>query len=172
MARLNIGNPTAIHFHLNYRCPGIGNGKNLIRIIPARQQITLHDNLEEHQLQTILAQLETLGFVEGSEVRHLTLPKTMLWSVERPVTQKQMDEGAEKDEEARQAQADRQAEIAGQGAFPVDRRTAAHTNKASLEIVELADPNQRGDDTRIAKGGVDIKVTVDKKAGKMTRGTK
>lgn len=169
MPELLVANPTYQHYNFNYRVPGIS--KIIEALIPAGGQVVLAPGeMDDTQLEDVIGQLTGIDAVPASEVARIHRPKTLVYSVRRPVSEKQINEARERDEAARQKVSDDELEKAGLAAFPRDGRLGARAVESTLEVLEMV-PQDREE---VAKGGVDTKVTVSRKpgAGKLTRSKK
>ena len=138
-----VGNPTLLNRDLQYRYPG----QKTIRIvpIPAGGQAKLPDDFDGAALQNVIGQLERIGAVPASDVGAIVLPKALIFDVRaNPINPDKIEEGLERDEEARQEVASEKMEAAGLGAFKIAEKAQAAAGKGkivetSVEIVEVTE---------------------------------
>ncbi|MHB8406234.1 MAG: hypothetical protein ACYDCJ_12505 [Gammaproteobacteria bacterium] len=160
--RVFVANGTHQHMHFNYRLPEKNSFRSLE--IRAGRQARFSEDLSDTDLASLISQLERYGAVGVADVKHITIPRTLLYSVDRKISSDKIDEARVKDEAARQEVAAQKLEEAGLAQFPTDHLAGA-TKSTSLEVVQLGDQGQEG-----IKGGVDTQVVVSKTAGRKAVG--
>lgn len=166
MSQVFVANGTHQHQQFIYRVPESPSVRRLE--IPAGRQAKFNEDFTDGQLPHIITQLERFGAVPQSDVKAITAPRTLVYSVNKqPIAANKLDEARELDEAARQEVAAQQTENAGLALLST---SAQHTNpdaikSTSLEVTQLSD---QGDDP--VKGGVDVEIGVSRSAGKMQTG--
>ncbi len=158
-----VANGTHQHIAFNYRLPEMTSFRCLE--IKAGRQAKFPEMLNDSEVSMLVAQLERYGAVSVPDVKHITIPRTLIYSVDRKIASEKIDEARRKDEEARQEIAAQKLEEAGMAQFPTDDYMAGATKSTSLEVNQLGDQGQEN-----VKGGVDAEITVTKTAGRKTTG--
>jgi hypothetical protein len=169
--QVNVANPTLLTREFHYRMPQDGPGRQRfssnVRVlkIPAGGQVKMSEDLDGTDLKSIIEQLQAAGAVPQSEVQSITLPKSLIFDVSKtPIKVDNIEEGLERDEEARQEVAAQKMEEAGLGAFKTTQDTMNSTGargkltETSVEIVEVTD---RGP----VKDGVNVEFVNSTKRG-------
>jgi hypothetical protein len=157
MSQVFVGNPTQQHRELHYRLPQHKTAR-VVKIAAGGQEL-LPDNLSGSDLQSVITQLEQLGAVPASDIGAIALPKALVYNVSpTPITSDRLEEGLERDEQARQEVSGVKMEEAGLAAFKVaqERAQGANVVETSVEVVETTD---RGP----VKNGVNAEVIVSSK---------
>lgn len=162
--QIYLANGTHQHVQFNYRLPEHNSFRTLE--VKAGRQVRFPEDLSETDVNHLVSQIERYGGVGVSDVKHIMIPRSLVYSVDRKISSDKIDEARTRDEIARQEVAAQKLEEAGLAQFPSDGELAAHTNSTSLEVIQLGD---QGDGV---KGGVDSLVTVAKSAGRKTTGKK
>lgn len=160
MSEVFVGNPTQQHRDLHYRHPHQKSAR-VVKIAAGGQE-KLPDDLVGSDLDNVIAQIERLGGVPEGDIRAIILPKAFIYKVApSPIKVEKLEEGLERDEEARQEVSGTKMHEAGLAAFKNAGRGVTET---SVEITETTD---RG----TVKHGVDMEVIVSSKpsrrAGKL-----
>ena len=158
-----IANGTHQHMNFNYRLAEMGSFGSLE--IKAGRQARFPMDLNDTQLAMLITQLERYGAVGVPDVKHITIPRTLIYSVDRKISSDKINEAREMDEAARQEVAAQKLEEAGLAQFPTDDQLAGATKSTSLEVIQLGDQGQEN-----VKGGVDTQVLVSKSAGRKETG--
>lgn len=159
-----VANPTLLHRRFSYRMPGQATVRTVE--INAGGQSKLPDDLSDNDLANVIKQLERFGAVPRSEVSAITLPKALIFDVRKnPIDVDIIEEGLERDENARQEVSGQKLEEAGLGAFKATQDLISSTRsrgkviETSVEIVEVTDKGQ-------TKGGVNAEFVVSTKANR------
>jgi|SRR6185503_1423949 len=153
-----VANGTYQHMDFNYRLPEMPSFRRLE--IKAGRQEKFPEDLNDLEVESLIKQLERFGAVQVSDVKSITIPRSLVYSVDRKISSDKINEAREKDVDARQEVAAEMLTNAGLAQFPQDEQLAAVTKSTSLEVVQL---DNQGKD---AKNGVDAEVVVSKTAGK------
>lgn len=150
-----IGNPTLQHREVHYRLPQAKTTR-VVRIAAGGQE-KLAEDLNGNNLQKVIDQLERLGAVRSKSAHTIIRPKGLVYDVSpNPINVDELQEGLERDENARQEVSADKMHEAGLAAFQNAGKGAIET---SVEIVET---NDRG----IVKNSVDMEVVVSRKASR------
>lgn len=163
--QVNIANPTLQHRKFQYRLPHIDQARTVE--IQAGGQAKLAEDLSGSDLESVIAQLQRMGAVPQSEVGSIILPKALIFDVSTtPIKIDRIEEGLERDEDARQDVSAAKMEEAGLGAFAIAENLVKGKSKlveTSVEIIETTDRGQ-------VKGGVNTEYVVstaaNRRAGK------
>ena len=162
MSQVFVANSTYQHFHFNYSIPEVMGFRTLE--IRAGRQRKFPEDFNETQLQAVLTQLERYGAVAVSDIRYITLPRSLVYSVDRELSSDKINEARKKDEAARQEISAQKTEEAGLVLPAIAQAQSGNieVRATSLEVTQLEDR----DSVDAVKGGVDVEVRVDKSAGK------
>jgi hypothetical protein len=151
-----VGNPTLQHRELHYRHPSQPKTSRVVRIAAGGQE-QLPDDLSGADLKNVLAQLERLGAVPKSDLRAIVLPKALIYDVSStPIEIGFIEEGLERDGQARQEVAGTKMEEAGLAAFNSAQKASSKVVETVLQIVERDDQGE-------IKGSVDAEIIVSSK---------
>jgi hypothetical protein len=156
-----VANPTLQNREFHYRMPGQKTTR-VVKITAGGQE-KLPDNLAGTELQYVIGQLERLGAVPASDIRAIVLPKAFIYDVRsNPIEVERIEEGLERDEDARQEVAAEKMEEAGLEAFKAAETMLASNGgrgrviETSVEIVETTDRGK-------VKDGVNVEFVVSAK---------
>lgn len=170
-----VGNPSYQNVHFHYAVPEFER-PFVAKIGPGKQEKLLPLDMTEDQAKSVVIQIERYGGVPESDINSLTTARGLIFSVRRPMTENQMDQAREKDEENRQKVSDKETENAGVATVPTvlppaiqeAMRKTQQNSTLHVEQVEHLEGEQGG---RAVKGGVNMTVKVSKQAGERKRTT-
>jgi hypothetical protein len=165
-----LANPSHQHTLFNYRVPE--HEKPFVADIRAGHQVVLMPrDMNDMQVKKVVEQMERYGFVPESDVRSILNPRSLVFSLRKPVSSDKIDEARERNETLRQEIADQEIENAGVSTVPPglprDLQDAVRHGQqtSTLEVRQIENlESERG-----VKNGVDTTITVSKKAGAKTR---
>ncbi len=158
-----VGNPTLQSRQVEYRVPisyeplRYNRNKRTVNINPGGQA-KLPDELSGKELTDVLEQLKAIGAVPASEAGTIILPKALIFDVrQNPIDVDHIEEGLERDEEARQEIAGEKMQESGLQAFKTAQDLAKNTRLQPIEtIVEIVEVTDKG----AVKGGVNTEFVV------------
>lgn len=155
-----VANGTFQNIHFNYRLPEVGNIRTLE--IRAGRQVKFPEDMNETQVLAIEKQLQRYGGHPVSDVKSITVPRALVYSVDRTIKSEKINEAREKDESARQEVAAQKLEDVGVTQFDTVEKygDGSKVQKSAIEIEQL---DSHGD---LDLKGVNTEIVVSRKAGK------
>jgi len=154
-----VANPTLQHREFQYRHPAQPKTSRVVKIAAGGQE-WLPDDLSGSDLANVIAQLERFGAVPKNDLSAIIRPKALIYDVSSsPIKVDFIEEGLERDEQARQEVSGTKMEEAGLAAFKNAQQASPKVVETVMQVIET---NDQG----VVKNSVDAEFIVSSKPGR------